>query len=97
MTEMMLQCEGQRAESPLHYHACESSQNHTLSEPFTRLDHRGGMIAPMLGGVLLMMDRTIPVYTSVVVFTVAGFFVLLVPERHEEKQQKQKGERTIVH
>ena len=52
------------------------------------------MIAPMLGGVLLMMDRTIPVYTSVVVFAVAGFFVLLVPE---ERQKKYKGERTIVH
>ena len=55
------------------------------------------MIAPMLGGVLLMMDRTIPVYTSVVVFAVAGSFVLLVPESDEERQQKHKGKRTIVH
>jgi len=55
------------------------------------------MIAPMLGGVLLMMDRTIPVYASVIGFAVAGFFVLLVPERDEDRQQRHKGERTIVH
>ncbi|KAG5716957.1 hypothetical protein E4T56_gene15898, partial [Termitomyces sp. T112] len=32
------------------------------------LSRIGGMIAPMLGGILLMINRSIPVYTSVIVF-----------------------------
>lgn len=38
------------------------------------------MIAPMVGGMLLMIDRTIPVYTSVVIFVLAGICVLLLRE-----------------
>jgi hypothetical protein len=38
------------------------------------------MIAPLLGGTLLMISRAIPVYTSVAVFAVAGFCVLLLRE-----------------
>lgn len=38
------------------------------------------MIAPILGGILLMTDRSIPVYTSVVIFAIAGFCVLLLKE-----------------
>ncbi|KAF9013162.1 major facilitator superfamily domain-containing protein [Cyathus striatus] len=44
------------------------------------LSRIGGMIAPMLGGFLLVIDRVVPVYTSVVVFVVAGFCVLLLNE-----------------
>lgn len=51
------------------------------------------MIAPMLGGVLLMIDRSVPVYTSVVVFVFAGFCVLLL----REGPASSKGERVIVH
>ncbi|KAE9403218.1 MFS general substrate transporter [Gymnopus androsaceus JB14] len=40
----------------------------------------GGMIAPVLGGVFLMIDRTVPVYTSVGVFCFAGICVLLLKE-----------------
>jgi hypothetical protein len=42
------------------------------------------MIAPILGGILLMMDRSIPVYTSVVVFAIAGFSVLFLKEEAGE-------------
>lgn len=38
------------------------------------------MIAPLLGGTLLMISRAVPVYTSVVVFALAGFCVLLLKE-----------------
>lgn len=38
------------------------------------------MIAPLLGGTLLMISRAVPVYTSVGVFTVAGICVLLLRE-----------------
>lgn len=43
------------------------------------LSRIGGMIAPMLGGTLLAMDRTFPVYASAFVFVIAGVCVLLVP------------------
>ena len=35
--------------------------------------NRGGMIAPILGGILLIMNRLIPVYTSVVIFAIARY------------------------
>lgn len=38
------------------------------------------MIAPLLGGSLLTINRSIPVYTSVVVFCIAGVCVLLLKE-----------------
>jgi hypothetical protein len=41
---------------------------------------RGGMIAPLLGGALLMMDRSIPVYASILTFAIAGFCVLMLRE-----------------
>ncbi|XP_006462877.1 hypothetical protein AGABI2DRAFT_207539 [Agaricus bisporus var. bisporus H97] len=44
------------------------------------LSRIGGMIAPLLGGTLLMISRAVPVYTSVGVFTVAGICVLLLRE-----------------
>jgi hypothetical protein len=42
--------------------------------------NRGGMIAPLLGGTLLMIDRSFPVYTSVVIFAIAGICVLMLKE-----------------
>ncbi|KAF8799365.1 MFS general substrate transporter [Phlegmacium glaucopus] len=48
------------------------------------LSRIGGMIAPILGGILLMMNRSIPVYTSVVIFVIAGFCVLLLKEEAGE-------------
>ena len=42
--------------------------------------YRGGMVAPILGGLLLMIHRSVPVYTSVVVFVMAGICVLLLKE-----------------
>jgi hypothetical protein len=38
------------------------------------------MVAPILGGLLLMIHRSVPVYTSVVVFVMAGICVLLLKE-----------------
>ncbi|KAI0953359.1 hypothetical protein AcW1_007597 [Taiwanofungus camphoratus] len=57
------------------------------------LSRIGGMIAPMLGGTLLTIDHSIPVYTSIVVFVVAGVCVLLL----DEKEGERGGERVIVH
>ncbi|KAG6835928.1 hypothetical protein H0H93_013263 [Arthromyces matolae] len=59
------------------------------------LSRIGGMIAPMLGGTLLMINQSIPVYTSVVVFVFAGFCVLLIRETPTENHLK--GERLVVH
>lgn len=59
----------------------------------------GGMIAPLLGGILLTMDRTIPVYTSVVIFAIAGFCVLLLRENAGDSGARDgaKPSRSIVH
>lgn len=54
------------------------------------------MIAPMLGGVLLMIDRSIPVYTSVAVFALAGVCVLMLKDE-EGDSGNGKTERAIVH
>ncbi|KAG6898420.1 hypothetical protein C0992_004131 [Termitomyces sp. T32_za158] len=58
------------------------------------LSRIGGMIAPMLGGMLLMINRSVPVYTSVIIFMFAGFCVLLIRENQDNRI---KGERVIVH
>jgi hypothetical protein len=55
---------------------------------------RGGMIAPILGGILLVANRSIPVYTSVVTFVIAGSCVLLLKE---DNSPRQRGKRSIVH
>ncbi|KAJ8469013.1 hypothetical protein ONZ45_g17037 [Pleurotus djamor] len=59
------------------------------------LSRIGGMIAPMLGGVLLMVDRSVPVYTSVVVFVLAGCCVLLLKEARP--LDGAKGQHNILH
>jgi hypothetical protein len=65
------------------------------------------MIAPLLGGTLLMISRAVPVYTSVVVFSLAGVCVLLLREgegesfdrtgRGRRKGGAGGGGRVIVH
>lgn len=50
----------------------------------------GGMIAPILGGILLVMNRAVPVYTAVVVFAIAGFCVLLLKEDANSRREKGK-------
>lgn len=40
--------------------------------------HSGGMIAPVLGGSLLVISRAVPVFTSAVIFVLAGSCVLLL-------------------
>lgn len=42
--------------------------------------HRGGMIAPMLGGILLGVSRGAPVLVSIVVFIIGGCCTLLLSE-----------------
>lgn len=42
------------------------------------------MIAPILGGWLLTIDVSFPVYTSVVAFILAGFCVLMLKEREHD-------------
>ncbi|PPR06313.1 hypothetical protein CVT24_001025 [Panaeolus cyanescens] len=44
------------------------------------LSRIGGMIAPILGGILLTVDNSIPVYASVVAFAVAGVGVVVLKE-----------------
>ncbi|KAF8953239.1 major facilitator superfamily domain-containing protein [Flammula alnicola] len=62
------------------------------------LSRIGGMIAPMLGGFLLMMDRSIPVYTSVVIFAIAGICVLLLKEEEGDSARgRGKLGRTLIH
>ncbi|KIJ17575.1 hypothetical protein PAXINDRAFT_175426 [Paxillus involutus ATCC 200175] len=56
------------------------------------LSRIGGMIAPLLGGALLVMDRSFPVYTSVVVYLVSTACVLLL---HETAGQG--GEGAFIH
>ncbi|GLB38653.1 putative sugar (and other) transporter [Lyophyllum shimeji] len=61
------------------------------------LSRIGGMIAPMLGGGLLVIDRSVPVYTSVVIFAIAGCCVLMLREGEGDSPDRTKGERAIVH
>jgi MFS family permease len=59
------------------------------------LSRIGGMIAPLLGGALLVLNRGFPVWTSVVVYIIAGIFVLLL---HESAGNSNGGaERSFMH
>jgi hypothetical protein len=86
--------------SPLRYLGCNtplSFHPYVLTDfVFLFLLPRGGMIAPMLGGTLLMINRSIPVYTSVVIFAFAGICVLLLQEDVGEGG-KGDGERVLSH
>lgn len=52
---------------------------------------RGGMIAPILGGILLMIKTSFPVYTSVVVLALSGVCVLFLSENAGNTKEKGKG------
>lgn len=54
---------------------------------------RGGMIAPLLGGLLLTIDVSFPVYMSIVTFIIAGICVLFLKEAEKEEGE----ERVILH
>ncbi|KAG1901158.1 MFS general substrate transporter [Suillus fuscotomentosus] len=58
------------------------------------LSRIGGMIAPLLGGALLVLNRGVPVWASVVVYIITGVFVLLL---HESAGHIRGGERSFVH
>ncbi|KAF9262990.1 MFS general substrate transporter [Marasmius fiardii PR-910] len=58
------------------------------------LSRIGGMIAPILGGILLVMSRSIPVYTSVVVYILSGLGVLMLKENAGNFSKGQTG---VVH
>jgi hypothetical protein len=62
---------------PLLYHECGL---YSVVVTLAKARFRGGMAAPMLGGALLMIDRSVPVYTSSAVFVLAGGCVLLLRE-----------------
>ncbi|KAH9959805.1 major facilitator superfamily domain-containing protein [Russula dissimulans] len=56
----------------------------------TALSRVGGMIAPIAGGALLMIDPSFPVYASIVVFILSGVCVLLIKE-YRSQQDKHLG------
>ena len=51
------------------------------------------MIAPILGGSLLMVDHSFPVYASIGIFVLAGICVLLL----EEHEGERGGSRILAH
>ena len=53
------------------------------------------MIAPLLGGTLLFIDRSFPVYASVVVYLVTAACVVLLHET--AGQGGENGERAMLH
>lgn len=55
--------------------------------------HRGGMIAPLLGGTLLFINRAFPVYASVVVYLVTAACVVLL----HDTVGGGNGERALMH
>ncbi|TFK93073.1 MFS general substrate transporter [Polyporus arcularius HHB13444] len=57
------------------------------------LSRIGGMIAPILGGSLLMIDHSFPVYASIGIFVLAGICVLLL----EEHEGERGGSRALAH
>ena len=56
---------------------------------------RGGMIAPILGGQLLAIDVSLPVYASAVAFVIAGICVLFLEETG--KQEREETQRVVLH
>jgi hypothetical protein len=57
------------------------------------------MIAPILGGILLMLNRSIPVYASVVIFAFAGLCVLMLKEEAGEgaRVRGSRLDRVVMH
>ncbi|KAH9851820.1 MFS general substrate transporter [Lenzites betulinus] len=57
------------------------------------LSRIGGMIAPILGGTLLTIDHSFPVYVSIAIFVLAGVCVVFLDEDEGERG----GQRVLVH
>ncbi|KAI0647946.1 MFS general substrate transporter [Trametes meyenii] len=57
------------------------------------LSRIGGMIAPILGGTLLTIDHSFPVYASIAIFLVAGVCVIFL----DEDEGNRGGERILAH
>jgi hypothetical protein len=55
------------------------------------------MIAPILGGALLMIDPSFPVYASIVMFVLSGICVLLIDEVDNGASEEDKDRRAAVH
>jgi hypothetical protein len=51
------------------------------------------MIAPIVGGALLMIDPSFPVYASVVVFVLSGICVLFIEEANNGASEEDKDRR----
>jgi hypothetical protein len=49
------------------------------------------MIAPILGGQLLTVDVSLPVYASAVTFVIAGVIVLFLKEAEKEEGEENQG------
>ncbi|KAF8491171.1 MFS general substrate transporter [Russula emetica] len=62
------------------------------------LSRVGGMIAPIVGGALLMIDPSFPVYASIAVFLLSGICVLLIKEVNSgASEDKDRRPAAIVH
>jgi len=59
------------------------------------LSRIGGMIAPILGGQLLTIDVSFPVYTSAVAFIIAGICALFLKET--DKEEGEESQRVTLH
>ena len=56
------------------------------------------MIAPIVGGALLMIDPSFPVYASIAVFVLSGICVLLIKEVNSgANEDKDRRPGAIVH
>jgi hypothetical protein len=55
------------------------------------------MIAPMMGGTLIMIDPSYPVYASSVIFTLSGICVILIEEPKGSGEDKGRRRPAIVH
>ena len=56
------------------------------------------MIAPIVGGALLMIDPSFPVYASIVMFLLSGICVLLIKEVNSgASEDKDRHPAAIVH
>ncbi|KAF8215039.1 major facilitator superfamily domain-containing protein [Mycena galopus ATCC 62051] len=60
------------------------------------LSRIGGMVAPILGGVLLLFGRAAPVYTSMVAFVLAAGCVLMLSEDEGEGGRSRAARRIRV-
>ncbi|KAL1745814.1 major facilitator superfamily domain-containing protein [Schizophyllum fasciatum] len=59
------------------------------------LSRVGGMVSPVLGGVLLMISTALPLYVSATMFAVAGCCILLL--REDEGEGRVKGRTVLAH